>query len=1074
MSATESIASASDAGVDVSSKKLSDVYSLAAPAPTADEMQLLDTFKNRTGDALQKYPPVPGAPHLAFDGSAILPTPKSYDKLAPMIAMPSQSGNPMAPELGHDLPCEIQGKFSSHYQPVATKGGLEERKVEAKSLLDNFEASMTALGKRRPKYTEYPHSFKEQIKSDEASKNKKAKKESASKPVRPSIRPTDLAAAAAWDAIGFVHIEDGSTPTSSIIAQRVQQAGDFFIKLRMEMNKSKTELDQAIKDGAADADITRKREDTEQKKEAFFKALDATVEHADDAIMDNLGGHHKLVLSLVNALISSIKANDFSGRLPKIVLEMFTHFRMTKKIAETTNFDTVRKRFEDKGDDDAKAFAREITAKVKKVLKGSEAETATGYTGTSASSRAKTSSKAEPASGKRARDDDSEASRTVKKIAVESGAGALSKKLAAPKAAASTSKATSAPKIPTTSILPGKSRTAIKPTPKPEPVKVDSPPAAIEEAKKPAAKAEKPPAPKMAAPPSSSALSGIASLLDSINAPKAETPIAVAPKEGSDSEGNETPAEAARRLRKEARRKLTVKWKPDEELVQIKIFHKDDNEDEGRADNMTKDAGDDKSEGMVLKQRADIEEDDDDDDVPYQPWTEPVETDFTSLPEDVRNKNYVNRAGSVAFSTVEQQRIADREQKELMAIYAVPEDIPPTPRSPVPEIIAALPDAVQLPQEDKFAEVRKRWVDSEQMGPDGALYAAMGRLDTKKRTSGQLNSIMGQVQDSASQGSAETPVTSITVSTSQTSLPLVSGPSAAEAVLAWLKSEKLKNWQDPAPIQADLSRPYHYSDPSAQAVGNMIEVLVRYLANKPFPATSPPDWMLQDEQKAKEWWFGYNKEVAAKQRKADEERSAAASGQANRQDAASSYAQQQAYAPYMSILQQMAGGQQNAPSQTSQMNDNQLQSILSAINQGPQQSGGVPPPPPPPPLNSSDPSYQQLLMLSQMAQGQAGASQPAQSNEQDWDRGRDREQYRERERDWDRDRNNRDRDWDRSRDRDRNDGTSGREEYRDYRKKKPTLPPHKPVNKALIGTKACTFWQQGKCARGDQCTFRHD
>ncbi|KAH6655799.1 hypothetical protein BKA67DRAFT_657711 [Truncatella angustata] len=32
----------------------------------------------------------------------------------------------------------------------------------------------------------------------------------------------------------------------------------------------------------------------------------------------------------------------------------------------------------------------------------------------------------------------------------------------------------------------------------------------------------------------------------------------------------------------------------------------------------------------------------------------------------------------------------------------------------------------------------------------------------------------------------------------------------------------------------------------------------------------------------------------------------------------------------------------------------------------------------------------------------------------------------------------------------------------------------KGINRSLIGTKPCTFWAQGKCAKGEQCTFRHD
>lgn len=80
--------------------------------------------------------------------------PKSYDKLSPCIALPPHD-RPIIPELGY-LPCEIQGKFTTQYRPSAEKGGLDERRDEAKLLLDDFDRSMHALGKRRPKYTEYP------------------------------------------------------------------------------------------------------------------------------------------------------------------------------------------------------------------------------------------------------------------------------------------------------------------------------------------------------------------------------------------------------------------------------------------------------------------------------------------------------------------------------------------------------------------------------------------------------------------------------------------------------------------------------------------------------------------------------------------------------------------------------------------------------------------------------------------------------------------------------------------------------------------------------------------------------
>lgn len=975
-----------------------------------------------------------------------MPAPKSYDKLAPLVALPPRSGKALIPELGRALPCEIQGMFASEFQPSPDKSGLEERKQESKQKLEAFEAAMKGLGKRRPKYTEYPHVFKEQIKSDEAKNNKAGKK--SKKPIRPVTRPDDVAEAAAWDTIGIVYLEDGAPRTSTVVASRVQQAAELFIQLRTDMSKAKTAVDDAVKANKPEAEVTKLKDASEAKKNALFKALDATVEHADDSVIDNLGGHQKLISSLVNALISCIKASDFSGKLPKIIFELFTHFRMTRKIAETTNFDTVRKRFEDKGDDDIKDYVREISAKVKK-FKAAEPETATGYTGTSASSRAKVgTSKAatETSSTKRTRDDDPD-TRAVKKIAVEAGSSSLSKKMATPLAAK-----------PIASVLPGKLRNAPKPVAKPDAVpsdvsttkdkepdtsKTEFP---IPEPPKTAAASKADKADKPTASASASALSGIASLLDSINAKKPEV-AAVPEKEDSTPEDNDMPGDKAKRERKLARRKLRVTWKSDDELVQVKVFHKHDAEDEGREGNMIRDAADDKSEGMVLKQRATIEDDEDDDDVPYQPWEEPSASDLSSLDDEARKKNFVTRGGEVTFTTEEQTRIAEREQRELMAIYADPSDIPPSPRSPLTsEARLAEPRVGQLNGDDpKLAEIQRRWADEQQMGADGAFYAAMGRLDSKNRTATKLDATLNQLKQSSAQGDGN--------------VPLAGGRSVEELVSGWLRSEKVKTWVETRPIRVDLARPYHYNGAASQAAGIVLEALVKYLSSKPFPPTSPPDWLLRNEEKTKEWWFGYNKEAASKQRRANA--GAAAPNGQNPQDWAAYYAQQPDMAPYMSIIQQMGTTPAAAPDQQSQMNDSQLQSILSAINQGPQ--GGAPPPPPPPPHagnfgNINDP----MQLLGQMAQSQAHAQSSDRDRDRDWD-------DRNRERDFDREaQRHRDRDGDWGRDR------YDRQNRDDFKKKKPTLPPHKPVNKALIGTKPCTFWQQGKCARGDQCTFRHD
>ncbi|PHH64326.1 hypothetical protein CDD81_4683 [Ophiocordyceps australis] len=382
---------------DSAGKRTDEIDGLEAPVPSTEEARLLAASAKNNNLVKGRASLTKALPHIAFEGSVRLPVPKSYDKLSPLVAVPSRSGRPAVAGLGYVLPCEIQGIFTSQYRPSSEKSGLDERRVEAKQLLDTYDSSMKSLGKRRPKYTEYPHAFKEQLKADEASKNKaekKAKKEleeERGKPIRPAVRPADPAAAAAWDVSGIVHIDESLTRTSALIAGRVQQAGELLISLRGEAHRAKLALDQAIKERKPETETSKLRHAAEQKREALYQALDAVVEHADDAVLDNLGGHQKLVLNLVNTLIASIKSSDFSSKLLKIVLELFTHLSMTRKIVDTTNFDTVRKRLEDKGDDEVKDLVRQISSKIKKFIKSTEPETATGYTGTSATSRAKSS-----------------------------------------------------------------------------------------------------------------------------------------------------------------------------------------------------------------------------------------------------------------------------------------------------------------------------------------------------------------------------------------------------------------------------------------------------------------------------------------------------------------------------------------------------------------------------------------------------------------------------------------------------------------------------------------------------------
>ncbi|KAL2758287.1 hypothetical protein ACRALDRAFT_2025891 [Sodiomyces alcalophilus JCM 7366] len=1137
------------------------------PTSTEAELASLAQFKKRSAAAKKSFPPITGAPYLVCTGTVKLPTPRSYDRLAPMVALPSQSGRPIMPDLGYPLPCEIQGKFADRYKPSANfVGKPEDREMEAKALIDEYQQAMKGLGHRRPKYADYPFAFQEQLKADEAAKSKaqrKARKEEEEerrRPIRPEVRPSDPIEATAWDILGIVYIDPAATRTNSLIASAVQSLGEFFIKMRGEMSKLKQEIDQGVKEKRAEGEVQKLKKEYELKKDMVARGCEAAHKHGDEAVLENLGGHQKGVLSLINLLIGCIKAADYSGKLPKAVLRFMTNISLTKRIADGVNFETVRKRFADKGDDEVKGLIRSVASRIRKETEASSSvegkkslsipASATSTTTSSAASssaataaaagrtaNAKVVSTTKPGNGttstKRPHDDEPD-TRPGKKANIDGTSSSLSSKFGSHRASAGTTLQSklSAPKIrPPSTSLAAKNRPLVRagagsdtakttepakpdgsavstamdidarPSPRPEPKKAKA------ETAKPAA------APKASGPspgPSSGSLSSIGSLLDSINMPKADSQASQ--KSPGKTDTTETPEERAKRLRKEARRKLRVTWKPEAELVQVRIFHKEAAEDE---DNMTQDAADDRSEGMMLKRRSELtDEDDDEDDLEDRPWVEPVATDLSRIPKNYRAKSFVTRGGTLTFQTDEQRAIAEREQKELMAVYALVSDIPPTPKSPPPE--PSVPDGeakdVHLPRDgEKYGEIRQRWQEYQRHGIDAAMYYAIKRLKDQDDPAVRLQSLLSGFKTTPATEPVQEGYNYNMTPPQQHAQPVIFGDSGrikppgpsdvsfGEQVLSLLSGDRVGKWRDPEPYNSSAPRTHRrhdYGEPGLQGIINALEDIFEQLKGLPYPATQPPAWLANDQERVREWWAGYQKDATARAKKEAENRARAEAAkkvqqaaalfappqqdasqgqsvQAN-QDAWTAYyqqlhlqqqqqqQQQDQYAQYMALLQQTQGGHAQQPTtqaaasllgaQSGQLGDAQLQALLSQINQ-PQQS--------------------QVAAAGQNSS--SGGDRATSYYGREWsdkqDNGYDYGSERDRDGDyWDR-RDSRERDeW-----RDKHAGGAGAKGGRKGNAPGgPTLPPHRPANKALIGTKPCVFWQQGKCARGDKCTFRHD
>lgn len=151
---------------------------------------------------------------------------------------------------------------------------------------------------------------------------------------------------------------------------------------------------------------------------------------------------------------------------------------------------------------------------------------------------------------------------------------------------------------------------------------------------------------------------------------------------------DETEEQKAKRLRKEARRALHVTWKPDAELVAIKTFTHDPNEEIHGADSLMRDAGDTGKEGEMLKLHKDmdeLEDEDEADDVGEESdYFLPTNVDLSDVAEDI-NLNFIKGGGPVEPDSPAKKLQQGHEQNSVMVVYDGLADKPPSPKEPPPD-----------------------------------------------------------------------------------------------------------------------------------------------------------------------------------------------------------------------------------------------------------------------------------------------------------------------------------------------------------------------------------------------------
>jgi hypothetical protein len=893
------------------------------------------------------------------------------------------------------------------------------------------------------------------------------------------------------------------TPDAVLIQQVAADFAEFLVQVVKEIRAlpEYKELINAIKaskgKGGMSAQETARsnklRAVNDKGRERLRRVVATALRVADDRVLAILNPVRMLLP--FQTVINLFNTGDINAPLTKALLDFAGRLPfLDDSVVEGFKWDKLLARLEDGGDDDVKAAVRKIKDIVKSnegkpprlpkqastPAANGEAPSKTTSAKVNATNTGNGAAKASTAaSSKRARKDEEDGEgRVTKKPATDqrgsSSQASASQTNSRPSQTSSKPTATvpSQAKSASTTILnalkarastgalPGKSRAATKMAPKQEAVKPERtdpenrPPGntqpqpystsksevaktstnntttSANEGRKMASNVKK----EDIKPEPSRSGSSFAALMSEIEKPKAVKRPSPTPNK-TEVPVDETDDDRERRLRKEKRRRLNlrVSFKSEPELTAVRIFHKEEAEDEERDDHMIRDANDDKAEGRLLKASRSSQIDTD------REWEEPVLIDFTTIPQEQREKTYVTRGGNIKVETEQQKIMAEKEMTEVMVVYTDPADIPASASSPRPETEMDFePSGVEVAGDSNLAARAALFMAC---GPRGGLDLLLKRRTAASTSTAAM--LVSKVQAAAPYQNFDDPQVR---------------QAKDEAVLQALTTAAARNYVDPEPAHPQLSKIRRdYADPAVQAASKSLEAIVGELAGLPAPAQEPPKWQ-QDPARREEWIAGYNNDKRAEE----------ATRQAAQQSAmlAQSYNQpaQQAQDPYAQYYQQMqaAQGQQQQQQQVQDPVAATLAALQSATAQPAQPDplqalmaafGNQQQPP------AVDPNQALQLAMWAAASGAQQQQQPQAAQQQQFGQpaayGQDNNNN-----------NNQRDDGAEHRNRDRGGGRRGGKGGGDD--------DHlRGINRSLIGTKPCTFWARGNCNRGDKCTFRH-
>ncbi|KAL5333347.1 hypothetical protein BJX70DRAFT_403688 [Aspergillus crustosus] len=547
----------------------------------------------------------------------------------------------------------------------------------------------------------------------------------------PPARPSEPEAAAQYDALRAVWSPRNRRPKVDKVKTALVAFKDVVKTVRDTWKESAQALKNAENKGET-SDTAELRKKVALQRRLMDVVVSTTLEKGHPIIVEKLGEHPMALAAMFSFLRDRHSAADLDGTLTLNILKLLARFvTVDEDGLQKTNIAKLLPRFTKKGSAEVKSLAQTILDNAAVSTKRKQEN---GKPGSKEGSPAKPlvpqatavdGARRDISGAKRPREADVNGQPATKRVvtsnikpAPKPGApstnGTLKRAqeaLQENKLPGNTAANALRPKanvvLPKVANLFGSLSSASK-----KPGTSNAERAAAAAAAKTSTSTEKKETPS--APPSRPAFS-LGDIMADLDKPKEPTP-----RETSESRTPETEEERQKRLRKEARRKLRVTWKPDASLTAVRYFTHDPDEEIGPNDR-ARQSGDVKGEGSILKMHKNLDELEEDDEGGMREeqlfeYYAPSEIDDADVSPEDRARNFVKRIGTQQPISPEAKAQEHREATTLMVFYTSPADVPSSAKEPpppdadetAPEVVpfGELPDIVKGRQEKYYTMIK--------------------------------------------------------------------------------------------------------------------------------------------------------------------------------------------------------------------------------------------------------------------------------------------------------------------------------------------------------------------------------